>query len=1032
MPLIRTRRNAFNAGELSPAILGRSDIPAYHAGATSIRDWIPTRPGGLVRRPGTVVLGTARNHARKLFLRSFRFAEDDTLTLELSEGAMRVYDEGLVLFARHPVSGAAAVDIATNEIVIDPAHGYVEDLVVRVAPIGAGALPAGLAAATDYTVRKPATLTLVQSAGTVDLPSDVLTFGAHDLVANMGPFRVTSTGTLPGGLSRTTDYYIRAPGATTLQLSLTPGGAAVNINTSVGVGSLTLYPVAAYARTTLRLEQAGILVNITSVGSGLFEIFTPNDEPFRLEGMPWSEEEIPLLQFSGQKDVVYITHQDYELRRLVRYSDAAWELEKPELLDGPYLRLQELYPNEVPNVDITIAPAATTGSNVQVTASSPIFLGSDVGRPIRLGTNADDNQWGWGVIVGVAPLVFTDFDVRAHAATACDSGANTITIPLHTFFNGEGPVRADRDGFGVFDFTNYFVHVIDPNTVSLHTTQADALANVNPVNITGGFTAMNFTSGTIEVAAHGLVEGEGPLTLSSIGVLPSGFSSSAVYYARVWDANSFALSLTPGGEPVHCNFPNGSGVHQVNGTTGASTTATMDIRSDLPAALPTTQWRLGALGSDPRLGGPGAVTFLEQRLILAGSRGGPQVVFGSVTGDPLNFAPDEDDPAGAGLDRIVTTASAFVFELTSEDLNAIGWIREVRSLLGGTLGGVFALGGSTLNDALTIESVNGRRGTTVGAIRRTPVVIANSVIFIDDSGRFLIRAEFRPDVEAIETENLNDLADHLGQAGRFVELARTENPQPIIWVLRDDGVVLSLTFDPRQQVRAWAVQRIGGPDAFVESITVKQGVDGGELRLAVRRTISGSDFRTVERLSSFLSLYDDPDLHQTLDAGVAAYDGAPVTVLTGLEHAEGELLTVVADGEEVADQFVTGGQITLATAASKIVLGFPYFPECEMPVEEIDEATSTQNIANSVQHPSKANVRVLRTRSLEVGVGGNFEEVITRDPDDPMDEVPAVRTGVFPVPIDTSADYDVRVVFRAYRPHPAHVLSMNLFTWASL
>jgi len=48
-----TIQNNFTAGELSPDLLGRADLKAYHQGAALVRNFIPRRTGGLSKRPGT-------------------------------------------------------------------------------------------------------------------------------------------------------------------------------------------------------------------------------------------------------------------------------------------------------------------------------------------------------------------------------------------------------------------------------------------------------------------------------------------------------------------------------------------------------------------------------------------------------------------------------------------------------------------------------------------------------------------------------------------------------------------------------------------------------------------------------------------------------------------------------------------------------------------------------------------------------------------------------------------------------------------
>lgn len=76
-------------------------------------------------------------------------------------------------------------------------------------------------------------VTFTANAGT-----EVLTSAAH-LIADGALVRLTSTGTLPGGLSAGVDYFTRDTTSGTLKLSATQGGAVVDI-TSAGSGTHTL------------------------------------------------------------------------------------------------------------------------------------------------------------------------------------------------------------------------------------------------------------------------------------------------------------------------------------------------------------------------------------------------------------------------------------------------------------------------------------------------------------------------------------------------------------------------------------------------------------------------------------------------------------------------------------------------------------------------------------------------------------------------------------------------------------------------
>jgi hypothetical protein len=76
-----------------------------------------------------------------------------------------------------------------------------------------------------------------QAAFTAVAATDIITSAAHGLQTN-DLVQLTTTGTLPAGLSLATDYYVISRTLDTFQLSLTPGGSAVDI-TDTGTGTHT-------------------------------------------------------------------------------------------------------------------------------------------------------------------------------------------------------------------------------------------------------------------------------------------------------------------------------------------------------------------------------------------------------------------------------------------------------------------------------------------------------------------------------------------------------------------------------------------------------------------------------------------------------------------------------------------------------------------------------------------------------------------------------------------------------------------------
>ena len=94
--------------------------------------------------------------------------------------------------------------------------------------------------------------------------------------------------------------------------------------------------------------------------------------------------------------------------------------------------------------------------------------------------------------------------------------------------------------------------------------------------------------------------------------------------------------------------------------------------------------------------------------------------------------------------------------------------------------------------------------------------------------------------------------------------------------------------------------------------------------LGVKRTINGATRRYIEFFEENFEEGDAIADAYFVDSGVT-YSGAQTTISTGLDHLEGQTVTVLVDGSVQADKVVTGGSITLdppATTTTHVGLSY--------------------------------------------------------------------------------------------------------------
>lgn len=91
MPSNNIPLQAFNRGIVSKLALARTDIDRIALSAEVQTNWMPRVLGSMMLRPGLQYLGQLE--APRLSFLKFIFATDDTALIELTNGAMRVWDD---------------------------------------------------------------------------------------------------------------------------------------------------------------------------------------------------------------------------------------------------------------------------------------------------------------------------------------------------------------------------------------------------------------------------------------------------------------------------------------------------------------------------------------------------------------------------------------------------------------------------------------------------------------------------------------------------------------------------------------------------------------------------------------------------------------------------------------------------------------------------------------------------------------------------------------------------------------------------
>ena len=366
----------------------------------------------------------------------------------------------------------------------------------------------------------------------------------------------------------------------------------------------------------------------------------------------------------------------------------------------------------------------------------------------------------------------------------------------------------------------------------------------------------------------------------------------------------------------------------------------------------TDSWYLSAW-SDTR-GWPKVATFWEQRLVFAGNSTYPNTLWGSATGDYVNFQPTETD--GTFVD-----SNARTYTIDADEVNSIVWMKSDRVLVVGTLGAEWAIEGAALG---SVSYWQAKRMSTYGSAENiNPVKVGHAVLFVQEGQRSLREWMYYRENDGYDGLDLNIASSHLTE-GKFLRTAWQPNPDSIVWCVMEDGSVKAMSYDRRLELAAWSQHTLGPSSAgaaFVEDVAAIPGADQDDVYFLVKRTINGSTKRYIERLTERTS-GDRISAHHVDSATV--YSGASTTSITGLSHLEGEEVSIWADGATQDSKTVVSGAITLDTAASDVVVGLPFTSA----IETLAPDNTTEPFLTRVLKLTRLFVTVYATTGLKMGV----------------------------------------------------------------
>lgn len=389
---------------------------------------------------------------------------------------------------------------------------------------------------------------------------------------------------------------------------------------------------------------------------------------------------------------------------------------------------------------------------------------------------------------------------------------------------------------------------------------------------------------------------------------------------------------------------------------------------------------------------PACSTYFQQRQIFGALSQSVDGLVMSKTGDFRNMTystPSQDD------DMVQVT-------IASTTVNPIKHLVPLTSLVVLTGAGAWRVDGGSQSDAITANHINAVPQAYNGCSDVPPLVINYDILYVQAKGSTVRDLAYNFYVNLYTGTDISMLANHLFFGHQILEWAWAEEPFKLVWAVRDDGILLSLTYLKEQDVYGWARHDTQG--RFLSVCAISEGNENA-VYVIVERLVQGQYLQYIERVASrnfggdgAIGIPGDVSLAWFVDAGLQytlTYPSATLTPAATSADPSVSSVTIVDGGTgytaptvSVFDSTGAGAQVSVSvtggviTGASVTAMGTGY----TMPGAEIIDATGahavlalgvSRLVAMSASAPIFSGGDVGKIVRVNGGIGTVFSVVST-------------------------------------------------------
>lgn len=441
-----------------------------------------------------------------------------------------------------------------------------------------------------------------------------------------------------------------------------------------------------------------------------------------------------------------------------------------------------------------------------------------------------------------------------------------------------------------------------------------------------------------------------------------------------------------------------SGIIQIE-TVNSATSATCLVKKVIGQTGKVDSYSFGAWNE--KYGYPRTVGFFQDRLIFAGTKTQPYVLWMSKTGDYNNFSVEK-------ASGTVTDDSAICLSFISRQQAEIKHICPASDLFVLTDSNEWIVsGGSTVTPSKCTNKAQTFRGCT----EVEPISIGSRLIYVQKRSQTVRDMAYSFETDSYDGMDLTLLAKHLLRGKTIVDAAYMQDPDSRLYFVRSDGEIICLAYINDQKVYAWSHIITKGKYLSVCTVTAEET---DEVYTAVER--NGKTY--IEKMETDKDSQDPKDYIMTDCSKVLTFDepddAASVDWITGT-------VSVLADGKFFEDVEIKEGTVTLPTKVSYMIIGYPYRMTIELPNVEIQAQNGT--LQGRYKNVRTVSLRLLHTLggSIGNGVGRNdnikYEEL--------SDQKIFLYTGDKEITIpNQGVEKNGRVIITSSDPYPFYLAAL--------